>query len=837
MLPGAIMPKEFQEIAPANFGLQLDEIIGLDEARAHSVRNQAQSKLPASEVQVNGANGMVGGRIIEEQEQLQRKHQKALEELEARPFIEMVQAIADDGEVAAYYRTRLDSVDVQVDPDERSTLVSWTHPLPSKMIGRKPGDRVTFNLAAGRQQQWIFRARAVFSGGLFPIIETADYIGSFGEVSFTSVDERAERIRLLSEGLIEALRPRAPDKAERDRRRQHTPTPEFGLGEIIELADRPQRGAMQLPYDRHVLIEGPPGSGKSSVALMRVAVLIQEQFEPLGIDRDREASWQYHERKTRVLVRHDTMIPYLQSGLAKIGQEHVPVETVRDFLWSRAGGLAAGSERADSPQLARLKALPNTTDLVWDGFRRQLDRNMAELGIMFLANLRELGRPGELALRELDAWHKAVAGATLTRDKDGRPALPDAVNFARRARVVAAGITKLRQWAALHAVGTDADVVTRQCDQTVEVFRMFATEVVPKVNRLAALFEGPELLLHAVQAAAIENGIDGDTYAAAMTEWREQMTAPASGRSEADVALAACLASAMATVTSTGGDVGGWPAVAVGVETEVITHMVLDEAQDLTPMEALAIRSWCSKDAVVTAVGDLRQCVSVGRGLRSWTELGLPRVRRAVFADNYRQTWEIGRFVRHLHERLFGEEPVWRASTKRYGPKPRIRVLRGESPDAASAAAEEVAWMRQQVAKATIAVIVDDSLPRRLLDNLYSELIDAVDSLGVEVDVAATHDDKQGIHRRDSVILLPVSETKGIEFDGVVILGNASTWTRRLGPVDAGTNGLPEEQRVARNCLYVAASRAQHFLSIITRGSPKILKPLMTRRLCELQHR
>jgi hypothetical protein len=43
----------------------------------------------------------------------------------------------------------------------------------------------------------------------------------------------------------------------------------FGLGDIIEDADQAQRVAMHLDFKKSVLIDGPPGSGKTSIGIMR----------------------------------------------------------------------------------------------------------------------------------------------------------------------------------------------------------------------------------------------------------------------------------------------------------------------------------------------------------------------------------------------------------------------------------------------------------------------------------------------------------------------------------------------------------------------------------------
>jgi len=45
---------------------------------------------------------------------------------------------------------------------------------------------------------------------------------------------------------------------------------EFGLDEIIELADCDQRQTMHLPFHETLMIEGPLGSDKTSIGIMRI---------------------------------------------------------------------------------------------------------------------------------------------------------------------------------------------------------------------------------------------------------------------------------------------------------------------------------------------------------------------------------------------------------------------------------------------------------------------------------------------------------------------------------------------------------------------------------------
>ena len=749
------------------------------------------------------------------------KYAQTAQVLAEQPFYEKFEITGGDSGVETLYVVKVASLDLALDPDEVSTLVGWTAPLPTLLKNTTPGKRAVLDLSRGRSFACTLGSRASFGGGVVPEIDAAEYVSRDVTLRFNTLQEREQLALTLRSGRP-LPRPAAPDKAERARREKaYEASGTFGLGEIIVEADAIQRAAMQLPYDRHVVLEGPPGSGKSSVALMRVAVLIHEQFDYFGINRDERAAWRYQPEKTRVLVRHEPMVAYLTRGLSELKVQGVRTETLASFLNARTGGLVAGGLRAESANLARLKALPAALDLAWEAFRRQAQTNMNDAGTRIFQEADRLGEAGATVREATERWVDAIVRSPLVRTKDGRPILPATANFARRFRPLVRS---------LQTLVSREKATEEQTAAAGRLIRAVAAEVVPRVNRLAALFDVPQLVPHALEAASGELGLSHAEYVAAMDEWREQVKSDAAGRSEADVALAACLASAMARVDAVGG-FDDWPDVLAGAAGEDLTHVVIDEAQDLTPVEALAVRCWAAVNAVITAVGDLRQCVDPGRGVRAWKELCLPRAKRKAFKINYRQSWNVGQFVIHLHQALFGDKPGWSVATNAYGPKPRLRPLVGDdAPTPTQAVAAEVCWMREQVPNATVAVVVDDELSGGRVDDLTDTLIDEIDALGIEVDVEPWREN--GVQRTGCVLLLRASQTKGLEFDGVVILGHAAAWTRRFGDVAAEV--LTEPQRVARNRLYVAASRARQLLSLVTTGRPKLLRSLENARLCDV---
>ena len=80
----------------------------------------------------------------------------------------------------------------------------------------------------------------------------------------------------------------------------------------------------------------------------------------------------------------------------------------------------------------------------------------------------------------------------------------------------------------------------------------------------------------------------------------------------------------------------------------------------------------------------------------------------------------------------------------------------------------------------------------------------------------------EGIQKKNCVVLVAVPQTKGLEFDAVVLFGDGARWDRAFQSGDG----------IFRNRIYVAASRAKQALSIVTRGRVPFLQPLLQAKIC-----
>ncbi|HUP70208.1 MAG TPA: UvrD-helicase domain-containing protein [Acidimicrobiales bacterium] len=215
-------------------------------------------------------------------------------------------------------------------------------------------------------------------------------------------------------------------------------------------------------------------------------------------------------------------------------------------------------------------------------------------------------------------------------------------------------------------------------------------------------------------------------------------------------------------------------------------HIVVDEAQDLTPMQ-LRMLGRRSISGSMTVVGDVAQATGA-RAPSSWDEIvaHLPRRRPGHYTElsvNYRTPAEMMDFAAkvlavaapHLNPprsvRSTGEPPVI------------LRAGQEELAERVAAAAHDEAM---EVPGGTVAVVTVPSM----LDELAAAL--------VAKGIAFTRADRQGIEA--AVTLIPVATVKGLEFDAVVVVEPARI-------VSESAQGL--------RALYVALTRATKRLTIV----------------------
>jgi len=219
--------------------------------------------------------------------------------------------------------------------------------------------------------------------------------------------------------------------------------------------------------------------------------------------------------------------------------------------------------------------------------------------------------------------------------------------------------------------------------------------------------------------------------------------------------------------------------------TPSLGHVVLDEAQDLSPMMLRAVGRQCSTGSA-TVLGDLAQATTP-YGVGSWAlaldHLGKPEAHIEELTLGFRVPGEVIDYAARLLPRI---APTLTKPTS-------VRRARGEltfrfGPQPLKSAAEAVAALSRE--PGSIGLIVPDSLAEKA--NAALEAADVIHSqLGSADDIEARVD------------VVPASLAKGLEFDHVVL----------LEPADIAAAESDELTGLRR--LYVCLTRAVTSLVVV----------------------
>ncbi len=221
-----------------------------------------------------------------------------------------------------------------------------------------------------------------------------------------------------------------------------------------------------------------------------------------------------------------------------------------------------------------------------------------------------------------------------------------------------------------------------------------------------------------------------------------------------------------------------------------IRHIVIDEAQDFSPAEFLLLRRM-THNAPMTVVGDLMQGIRSWRGLTDWRVLtddllGGKAVTHAL-VTSYRSTVEI----MNTALRVALKRPVPNQSevrpVLRHGPAPEFIAFSRPAEQAAAIEALIRAWRKDSAR--TIAII----------DRTDAQLKALMKALPAELNARIL--DVNGEEYEGGVLLARAGDVKGFEFDGVII-------------ANASQTRFPDSELDAR-LLYVCLTRPLHRLACL----------------------
>ncbi len=594
-----------------------------------------------------------------------------------------------------------------------------------------------------------------------------------------------QEVPLLRGGQGTALRPPRPtatSESSKKRRRIEAARPTRAdtkvLPEIASLIDPDQFALITAPSSGLVIIQGGAGSGKTTVALHRIAYLV---FHDKAV------------RPTRCLfvVPKDALGRYVAGVLPSLGVDGVPVVTLAAWMRTlRRRILPDLPDRysEDTPHgVSRCKKHPGIERLLGEVVATELASARQRL-VDRLAAL----DGGEAVLR---GWDERSAVAPVSRARRLRSAIDKGKVSVPRAtaQIAELALREVAQQLAnvpriLWELLTDRGLLQRLL--TWENDPITVAELDELVRWCAAQIEEP---------AEVEY-VDADPEAATPVDGKplgdsDGEAAGARGRldPEDDALLLRLYQILYGQLPRPDG------------EPLVYDHIAVDEAQDLAVTEVALLWNLCGERRSMTIAGDVAQRVIFDNGFRGWSELladvGVPEtigeIRPLRLA--YRSTEPVMRFGRAVLGPLLTEASESDAEA-RPGADVELHTF-GEMGEAVAFVGDALRSLCNREPSAAVAVLTRHS---GQADAWYAALQRA------EVPML------RRVRRQDfsftaGVDVCEISQVKGLEFDYVLVC-------------DVNEPTFPTTVE-SRHLLHIAATRATHQLWLVSTGAvPKLLR-------------
>jgi DNA helicase IV len=506
---------------------------------------------------------------------------------------------------------------------------------------------------------------------------------------------------------------------------------------LIEEIERPRSGPMRdivatiqpdqddivrASADQTVCVQGAPGTGKTAVGLHRVAYLLYAYAERM--------------RRGGVLVigPNRAFLAYIRNVLPALGELDVTQLSVNDLL-------AAVPVRAvDSEPAATVKGDARMAEVL----RRALWQQVAEPAeaIMLVRGSRRWRVwPSELAMLVDELRTRGVRYGT------GREMLSHRIAHVILTRMEAAGET--------------CDDRTHEAVRRSRPVRDAVTAIWPKADPVRLVFR---LLADPVLLSAAAQGLLDPAEQAAVS-WAAPPRGPGSARwSTADAVLVD-------------------EARDLIERTPSLAHVVVDEAQDLSPMQCRAIGRRCATGSA-TVLGDLAQGTTPW-ATASWPQLlahlGKEDAGLRVLDTGYRVPRQILDFASRLLDQIAPGLTPARSLRQDAGSLVITPATGATLPGAVAAACADA--LTRPGSAAVIAA-----------DDQVSELSGALDQAGL------AHAVLDGDTESQPLTVVPVTLAKGLEFDQVIV-------------VEPAQIAVGEARGLHR--LYVALTRAVSRLTVL----------------------
>ena len=542
------------------------------------------------------------------------------------------------------------------------------------------------------------------------------------------------------------------------------------LREIVTTIQAEQNIVIRHPLAEHLLVQGAAGSGKTTIALHRIAYLLYTFRNSLKPEN------------MMILAPNPLFLSYISQVLPDLGVERVVQTTFEG--WCREG---MGRRM---PKILR---------------ESRLEKNLSLTGAEREKTGRILRMKGSLAtMKKLEAWlehlqetvlppngMKMAGVVLLDRPEMERIFLKDLRYFPLEQRI--SELRKIVRKRVQGAVSLLKDQYAANAEQIAGRIRSGMREGAQRQQKLRELYETRDQRYREIDARA-EAYLNGyrekftlpdlaGLYRAFLEECAPELITEDDSLRQEDLPMLVMICRAV-----------------FGLKTKPMKHIVIDECQDFSPFQVALLKK-VNPAATFSLVGDLYQGIRADEGIRSWDEWKGPvfdhRADLKQLTVSYRNTVEIMDLAQTVAARWPIDGICETKPVLRHGEEPRIVRAQNEKERLALIRDQVRAW--QAEGYHSIALIEKTAeqagaLFRRIGAELGARLLSETDA-----------------EYRGGVMILPASIAKGMEFDCV-------------GVCDASAESFPDDEFLCR-VLYVMMTRPLHRLCVWHKGDPSPMLP------------
>lgn len=520
------------------------------------------------------------------------------------------------------------------------------------------------------------------------------------------------------------------------------------MQDIVQTIQASQYKVMRSPIDCLLVVQGGPGTGKTAVALHRVSWLLFNHRDELG------------PQDVLVVGPNPTFARYIRSVLPMLGDRDVAQTDVGSL-----GPVKHASHHSEPSEVSRVKGRVEMLEILRRALRSRITLPDSEI---VLRRERAVARISVAYVEKAIQMHFAAGSY-----ENGRQAFRTwFLNEVQSQTRLRDDQIRLMTTPAPEGETDEGTSRSRSFDEVID-------RIWPSTTAVAFLRDLYNSLGRLLDAA----GDDLTAGEVALLYRRQARRVSDEPWTIADLTLLDALEGLLS-----------------GASIRQYKHVVIDEAQDLSPMQLLSI-SRRSSTGSMTIVGDIAQ--STGAWARdSWEEVVefLPdsqEVRLEELGIGYRVTTEVFDLARQLLP--YAAPGVTPPRVVRNGPNPEIlEVEAGEIEISAVSAAMQHAQRGR-----SIGVICPDTLREAVEAELRSQDVSWSDS-------------SAGLGA--SINLISPNESKGLEFDAVVVIEPQEI-------VSSDDRGL--------RLLYIALTRTTTHLTVVHSG---VLLPLPDLTTVTTQH-